>query len=181
MKVTAPVASNTSSLRAKMDGCGDEGGADMGPASTMQWAATAAATHHTDDKLDEKCSSNGVTEGHALHTSKPKLLRFRLCYKVERTQSALFRNEPEMSSKRAPAVLEENGEAKRRRGAVSDAAPGTPAVPLGYQAGFGNHFATEALPGALPKGQNGPQVVRSAPCVRRRPSPPSWARGRAAL
>ncbi len=28
-----------------------------------------------------------------------------------------------------------------------------------YQSGFGNEFATEALPGALPKGQNSPQKV----------------------
>lgn len=28
---------------------------------------------------------------------------------------------------------------------------------LNYQSGFGNHFAAEALPGALPKGQNSPQ------------------------
>ena len=28
---------------------------------------------------------------------------------------------------------------------------------LSYQSGFGNEFATEALPGALPKGQNSPQ------------------------
>src|SRR5690606_40182092 len=28
---------------------------------------------------------------------------------------------------------------------------------LSYQAGFGNAFATEALPGALPQGQNSPQ------------------------
>ena len=28
---------------------------------------------------------------------------------------------------------------------------------LQYQPGFGNHFATEALPGALPSGQNSPQ------------------------
>ncbi|KAF9938436.1 hypothetical protein BGZ65_012838, partial [Modicella reniformis] len=27
-----------------------------------------------------------------------------------------------------------------------------------YQAGFGNHFSSEALPEALPKGQNTPQV-----------------------
>jgi homogentisate 1,2-dioxygenase len=32
-----------------------------------------------------------------------------------------------------------------------------PASPLQYQTGFGNHFATEALPGALPVGQNSPQ------------------------
>jgi homogentisate 1,2-dioxygenase len=29
---------------------------------------------------------------------------------------------------------------------------------LHYLSGFGNHFATEALPGALPKGQNSPQT-----------------------
>ena len=29
--------------------------------------------------------------------------------------------------------------------------------PYDYQAGFGNHFATEALKGALPQGQNNPQ------------------------
>ena len=28
---------------------------------------------------------------------------------------------------------------------------------LAYQAGFGNHHATEALPGALPEGRNSPQ------------------------
>ncbi|HYL71827.1 MAG TPA: homogentisate 1,2-dioxygenase, partial [Candidatus Dormibacteraeota bacterium] len=26
-----------------------------------------------------------------------------------------------------------------------------------YLSGFGNHFATEALPGALPQGRNSPQ------------------------
>jgi homogentisate 1,2-dioxygenase len=31
--------------------------------------------------------------------------------------------------------------------------------PLGYQTGFGNEFATEALPGALPEGRNSPQQV----------------------
>jgi homogentisate 1,2-dioxygenase len=30
---------------------------------------------------------------------------------------------------------------------------------LRYQSGFGNHFATEAVPGALPVGQNSPQKV----------------------
>ncbi len=30
-------------------------------------------------------------------------------------------------------------------------------VTSGYQSGFGNHFATEALPGALPQGRNSPQ------------------------
>ncbi|CAN0561412.1 unnamed protein product, partial [Laminaria digitata] len=28
---------------------------------------------------------------------------------------------------------------------------------LDYQSGFGNEFATEALPGALPEGRNSPQ------------------------
>src|SRR6516162_7400414 len=28
---------------------------------------------------------------------------------------------------------------------------------LGYQSGFGNHFASEAVPGALPVGRNSPQ------------------------
>ena len=32
-----------------------------------------------------------------------------------------------------------------------------PAAVLRYQSGFGNHFATEALPGALPEGRNSPQ------------------------
>jgi homogentisate 1,2-dioxygenase len=31
--------------------------------------------------------------------------------------------------------------------------------PLHYQSGFGNQFATEALPGALPQGRNSPQQV----------------------
>src|SRR5215471_19848045 len=34
----------------------------------------------------------------------------------------------------------------------------TPAK-LRYQSGFGSEFATEALPGALPQGQNSPQKV----------------------
>lgn len=32
-----------------------------------------------------------------------------------------------------------------------------------YMSGFGNEFATEALPGALPVGQNNPQIVRIVP------------------
>jgi homogentisate 1,2-dioxygenase len=32
-------------------------------------------------------------------------------------------------------------------------------APPGYQSGFGNEFATEALPGALPQGRNSPQRV----------------------
>ena len=34
-----------------------------------------------------------------------------------------------------------------------------PQTKLAYQTGFGNEFATEALPGALPQGQNSPQRV----------------------
>jgi len=34
-----------------------------------------------------------------------------------------------------------------------------PGAALSYQSGFGNEFATEALPGALPVGQNSPQRV----------------------
>lgn len=30
-------------------------------------------------------------------------------------------------------------------------------APGGYLSGFGNEFATEAVPGALPQGQNSPQ------------------------
>ena len=29
----------------------------------------------------------------------------------------------------------------------------------GYMSGFGNHFATEAVPGTLPEGRNSPQKV----------------------
>jgi len=49
---------------------------------------------------------------------------------------------------------------ERRRGASRAARPAESAVAdaaLSYQSGFGNHFATEALPGALPEGQNSPQ------------------------
>lgn len=34
-----------------------------------------------------------------------------------------------------------------------------PATKPGYQSGLGNYFSTEALPGALPQGQNSPQKV----------------------
>ena len=37
------------------------------------------------------------------------------------------------------------------------ARPSATEEPLAYQSGFGNEFATEALPGALPVGQNSPQ------------------------
>src|ERR1043165_8924286 len=49
---------------------------------------------------------------------------------------------------------------ERRRGVSRAARPAESAVAdaaLSYQSGFGNHFATEALPGALPEGQNSPQ------------------------
>ena len=40
-----------------------------------------------------------------------------------------------------------------------DKTPARPGAPLGYQSGFGNEFATEALAGALPPGRNAPQRV----------------------
>jgi homogentisate 1,2-dioxygenase len=36
---------------------------------------------------------------------------------------------------------------------------------LQYQVGFGNHFATEALKGSLPVGQNSPQVCAHGRCL----------------
>ena len=45
-----------------------------------------------------------------------------------------------------------------RTGAKAPSAARAAARPVtAYLAGFGNHFATEALPGALPQGQNSPQ------------------------
>ncbi len=44
---------------------------------------------------------------------------------------------------------------ERRESPASDATPGVEA--LRYQSGFGNEFATEAVAGALPEGQNSPQ------------------------
>ena len=45
-------------------------------------------------------------------------------------------------------------------GTTRATAPGTTLhAPLTYQSGFGNELATEALPGALPVGQNSPQCV----------------------
>ncbi|MFF7709908.1 homogentisate 1,2-dioxygenase [Pseudomonas sp. NPDC007930] len=38
-------------------------------------------------------------------------------------------------------------------------APQHPSAAVGYQPGFANHFSSEALPGALPVGQNSPQQV----------------------
>jgi homogentisate 1,2-dioxygenase len=43
------------------------------------------------------------------------------------------------------------------RSAPAAQAPALPEEPLIYQSGFGNHFATEAINGALPAGQNSPQ------------------------
>jgi len=40
---------------------------------------------------------------------------------------------------------------------VTAADDGAPPAPLKYLQGFGNHFAIEALPGALPEGRNSPQ------------------------
>lgn len=42
--------------------------------------------------------------------------------------------------------------------AAAAVAPSSFPTTLEYQQGFGNHFSTEALPGALPQGQNTPQV-----------------------
>ena len=44
-----------------------------------------------------------------------------------------------------------------KRPARNAAGSGQPEQPPTYQSGFGNEFATEALPGALPVGQNSPQ------------------------
>ena len=41
--------------------------------------------------------------------------------------------------------------------AEADGVQWTKATPAGYMPGFGNDFETEALPGALPMGQNSPQ------------------------
>jgi len=48
------------------------------------------------------------------------------------------------------------GRDKKKLGADSSQ---TPQVKLRYQVGFGSEFETEALPGALPQGQNSPQKV----------------------
>src|SRR5205807_10008832 len=41
--------------------------------------------------------------------------------------------------------------------AVDTTGTATGVTPLTYHSGFGNHFATQALPGALPQGRNSPQ------------------------
>ena len=48
---------------------------------------------------------------------------------------------------------------ERRRGATSELPSGDAIADaaLSYQSGFGNEFATESRPGALPEGQNSPQ------------------------
>ncbi len=45
----------------------------------------------------------------------------------------------------------------RDTSAARPTAPAKPTEPLAYLTGFGNEFATEALPGALPIGQNSPR------------------------
>jgi len=45
----------------------------------------------------------------------------------------------------------------KTRDKASELARGAGGPALAYLPGFGNHFATEALPGALPSGQNSPQ------------------------
>src|SRR5437667_11046834 len=44
-----------------------------------------------------------------------------------------------------------------RRSAGGTSHTAKPAATLRYQSGFGSELATEALPGALPQGQNSPQ------------------------
>jgi len=50
-------------------------------------------------------------------------------------------------------------QATTRRSTRNGAVPARTELPPTYQSGFGNEFATEALPGALPVGQNSPQRV----------------------
>jgi homogentisate 1,2-dioxygenase len=59
------------------------------------------------------------------------------------------------SSRRGPADIIDEGIGRTGVCFVSASisSPGEP----GYQSGFGNEFATEALPGALPVGRNSPQ------------------------
>ncbi len=53
------------------------------------------------------------------------------------------------------------GDVKRpREEAAGVSLSGSAAGAPGYMSGFGNMFETEALEGALPVGQNNPQVVR---------------------
>lgn len=62
---------------------------------------------------------------------------------------------------------------------AAHAAATTLHTPLTYQSGFGNEFATEALAGALPVGQNSPQRVWLTDCTPSRSrAPPSPRRAR---
>jgi len=80
---------------------------------------------------------------HPCHTLSPKCLFSR----VE------FHTRPHVSMSRSSV--------KRKRTAETDGATGKVNWDeLEYQTGFGNSFETEALEGALPKGQNNPQRVR---------------------
>jgi len=63
----------------------------------------------------------------------------------------LARREPHLQQSEGAAM----GTAMETQGRGGHADQG--AVAAGYQSGFGNEFATEALPGALPRGQNSPQ------------------------
>src|SRR5690606_660820 len=54
------------------------------------------------------------------------------------------------------AVLRKMTAARTPRGPIARVT-GDPAMSLQYQSGFGNDWATEALPGALPVGRNSPQ------------------------
>src|SRR3954452_20233294 len=56
---------------------------------------------------------------------------------------------PVVESSMQPVVVHEEGRLSSADGDTRDA--------LQYQSGFGNAFASEALPGALPVGQNSPQ------------------------
>ena len=49
--------------------------------------------------------------------------------------------------------------AARNKSAIRRSAGLKPGADLRYQSGFGSELATEALPGALPQGQNSPQKV----------------------
>src|SRR5215471_8400048 len=55
------------------------------------------------------------------------------------------------------AFVEEREMADGSKIANAASAQWTQATPAGYMPGFGNDFETEALPGALPTGQNSPQ------------------------
>src|SRR5262249_8226251 len=62
-----------------------------------------------------------------------------------------------MARDRGAQAFLEDAMADRGKGADAARAQWTQATPAGYMPGFGNDFETEALPGALPVGQNSPQ------------------------